>query len=178
MAIDSLTVWQNGWANLPKVNDDSWKQNLGDYVEARTANMSLATYTPSTNVTFSFNKSLFVQTLDGVSGANLVPILSDAFELAIIGSPIAVSPGTYIGVSTPATTFSVVSSSLFDLASAALGAAKILELASAPKVSDPLLSDFPIKLRDAFLLLTATVSGTNSVVPTPGPLVDPVRSVI
>ncbi len=52
-----------------------------------------------------------------------------------------------------------------------LGKAKVQELASSVPVADASNSDFPVKMREAFLLLTGTVTGTNSVIPIPGPLV-------
>ena len=57
-----------------------------------------------------------------------------------------------------------------------IGVAKIGELVSSPQVGDPLLVDFPVKMRAAFLLLTYTVTGTNSL-PVPTPILDPLRAV-
>jgi len=177
MAIDSLVIWQAQWALIPKVSDTSWKQNLADYIAARVdAKLALSTYVPPG--TFTFNKSVFVAGLAGVTSGtgDGVTKIASAFQSAVqtVGS-LVVTPGTAFGAATPAQTFSVVASSVLI---AAAGKAKIEELSSAPLVSDPLLSQFPVKLRDAFLLLTATISGTNSVAPTPGPLVDAGRSVL
>ena len=65
----------------------------------------------------------------------------------------------------PNTIFSVVNTTVIDPTSIALGKAKILELVTAPPVSDPQLSQFPTKFREATLLLTITVSGLDSTPP-------------
>lgn len=178
MTIDALAVWQSEWALLPKVSDTSWKQNMADYIAARLDNkLTLATYTPSAGVMFTFNKSVFLASLASVSAATAdgVAKIALGFQSATeTPGSLAVAPGTSIGSASPTTTFSAVASSVL------LGAAakaKIEELSSAPLVALAANSAFPVKLYEASLLLTATVTGTNSVAPTPGPLVDAGRAV-
>jgi len=88
----------------------------------------------------------------------------------MVASLAAVSAGAFIGVSAPPTLFSAVATTLIDPPSILLAKAKILELVTAPPEADAQDSLFPEKFRDATLLLTITVSGTNSVTPTPAPL--------
>lgn len=180
MAIDSLNIWQDGWAALPKVNDDSWKANLGDYIESRIASLKLLSYVPNTNISFSFNKTLFVASLTGIDSGlgNGAVVIGEAFKTAILASTLALVVPISIGNPLPATTYSAVSSVIFDSASALLASSKIAELVNAPPVTEAKNSEFPVKLREAALLLTATISGTDTTTPTPLPLIDAFRSVI
>jgi len=181
MAVDSLAVWQSEWALLPKVSDASWKSNVANYLAARVdSKLTLATY-GGTPVVFTFNKTVFLASLASVSAAtgDGVSKMALGFSNAVLtAGSLVVSPGAFIGSATPATTYSAVASSVITPAGALAGKTKIEELSSAPLVTDPLLSTFPVKLREAFLLLTANISGTNSVAPTPAPLVDNGRAVL
>ena len=178
--IDDLNTWQTEWANIPLVADESWKQTMGDYLEARTSGMDLPGI-GGPGFSWAFNTSLFVAGLASVSAStgDGVEKIADAFESAILASTLSVAPGSWVGVSTPASTWSVVNTTIFDAPSISLGKNKILELTSAPLVTDALNSEFPIKLRDAWLLLTVTTSGLDSTPPPAGPLplVDAARAV-
>lgn len=181
MAIDTLGTWQSEWALLPLVIDDSWKQNVADYLAARVDNkLSLQTY-GGVPVTFTFNKAAFLAAIAGVStgtGDGVIKIALGFSNAVQIAGSLIVLPGAFIGTNSPATLFSAVASSIITPAGAALGQAKIEELSSAPQVTTALASQFPVKLREAFLLLTADVTGTNSIVPVPTPLIDLGRGVI
>ena len=179
MATPSESTWQNDYADIPLVSDDSWKQTLGDYLEALLSSLlTLQTYSPAP--VFTFGTSAFVSGLSGsdpaVPGSGIIA-LQTAFNAGVLASTMVVAPGTSFTPPTPATTFSVVTTTLPDVPSIALGVAKIAELSAAEPTSDPLLSEFPVILREAFVLLTYTVIGTNSVAPTPAPLTDPLRGV-
>ena len=179
MSIDSLADWKTEFANLPLVIDDTWKQNLADYISDRiTSKLNLLTYSPQ--VTFTFNKSAFVSALGSVTPAlgNGVDQIAVGFVNGCIGG-LVVAPGTAFGAGIPATTFSTVATSIFDAPSLALASAKIIELKSATPVADVSDSIFPGKLREACLLLTATVIGLDSTPPAAGPLplTDPLRGV-
>lgn len=180
MAIDSLNIWQDEWANLPKVNDDSWKSNLGDYIESRIANLKLLSYVPNTNISFSFNKTLFVDSLTGIDSGlgNGAIVIGEAFKTAILASNLTLVVPISIGNLSPTTLYSSISSVIFDPASALLASSKIAELVNAQPVADALDSEFPVKLREAVLLVTATITGTDSTAPTPIPLIDALRSVL
>jgi hypothetical protein len=179
MSIDALGTWKSELANLPKVGDDSWKSNLADYISDRiTSKLNLLTYSPP--VSFTFNKSAFIAQLSGVTPAlaNGVEKIADGVVAGITGG-LTVAPGTSFGGETPAETFSVVASSIFDAASLILVDVKIMELESATPVDDVNDSIFPEKIRSGVLLATATVTGTDSVTPPsgPNPLTDALRGV-
>jgi hypothetical protein len=165
------TAWRAAYANVPLVGDDSWKQNLADYLGDLLDNLlNLSTYV-SPGVppypAFLFDRSTFAGALTGAPGAWVVD-LQAAFTAVIPTSPFTILPLTVFGAATPAETFSTPGVAVADPPSITLGVAKIGELVSSPQVGDPLLSDFPVKMRAAFLLLTYTVTGTNSLpVPTP-----------
>lgn len=176
MTIEALATWQSEWALLPKVSDASWKTNLANYIAARLdGKLSLATYLPPTGVTFVFNKTVFLASLASVSGDGVAKIALGFKNAVETSGSLVVAPGTAVGSASPATTFSVVATSVL-VGSAAK--AKIEELSSAPLTNSAAASEFPVKLYAAALLLTADVSGTNSVVPTPAPLIDNGRAVV
>lgn len=169
--LDDLTTWKNEWAAIPLVADDSWKQTMGDYLEARTVGMELPGI-GGPGFSWTFSTSTFVSGLSGVDAntGDGVEKIASSFESAILASTLSVAPGSWVGVSTPSTTWSVVSSTIFDAPGLSLGKNKILELTSAAPVEDALDSEFPVKLRDAFLLLTVTTSGLDSTPAPSGPL--------
>ena len=180
MAIDPLATWQSTFAALPLVADDSWKANVSDWLDARIAGLALNGI-GGPGLAFTFAKSSFQSALDPVDPAlgNGAVVLAAAFETSVLGSSYATGTGSYIGSATPTTTWSVVNSTIVDAVSVAAGKAKVLELLSAPIVDAAIDSDFPVKMREAFLLLTISTSGLNSVVPPagPNPLNDPFRAV-
>lgn len=181
MSVDALATWKSEFAALPKVSDTSWKGNLADYIAARVdGKLALSDYDPVDNVSFSFDKTVFLTALEGVSSGlgNGVNAIAEGVKNAVLtaGSLVVTAP---VSVGTPSTTntFSVIASSVITPASAALAEAKIQELSGAAPVSDANESLFPVKLREAFLLLTADIIGTDSQTPTPAPKSDLGRSV-
>ena len=180
MAIDDLTTWQNKWAELPKVVDNSWKQNIADYIDDRISNLKLDSYTPDSNIAFTFNKSIFLAGLADVDSGlgNGAIVMGTAFQSAIDSSILLLTPPISIGTPSPTTTFSSITTSVFTPTSSLAASNKIAELVNAEKVLDPLLSEFPVKLREATLLLKANISGLDSSTPTPLALSDLNRSVI
>lgn len=177
------TVWKNDYANpakMPQVGDSSWKQNLSNYLgDLLDDLLSLETYiSPGVPAypAFLFGRSAFASALTDTNG---IVGLQSAFEAGVNASTFIIPIGTTFElVPTLATTFSTVGLAVVDTDSIDAGKAKIAELSSAPQVSDPLDSQFPIKLRAAFLLLTYTVGGTNSVIPTPATINDEERAVV
>ena len=176
MVLADAAAWQTAWATVPAVKNDSWKANLANKVD------SLVTGLLTTNglfkapgqpaLTFTFAKSTF----QGALTDNKPATLANAFETAILASTYVVPINSFIGTDTPATKFSAVASCVVDPASVALAKAKFLEIVGLEPVKAANKSQFPVKLRDAFLLLTVTTTGTNSVAPTPSPLTDPGRA--
>lgn len=182
MSIDALATWKSEFANLPKVSDTSWKQNLADYIAARVdGKLKLSTYTPDSGITFAFNKAAFLSALSSVSAGtgDGVNAIAAGVKAAVVvpGSLVVVAPIS-VGSPSPTNTFSVVLTSIISPASAALAETKIQELSGAAPVSDVNNSLFPVKLRDAFLLLTADITGLDSTPPTPIAKADLGRAVI
>ena len=176
MAVDILQDWKDTLAALPKVADTSWAATFAEWYADRVINIETSpALDTTTGFTFPFAEAVFAAALialtpttDALAG---ITGFANAWESAILLTIPTVAPGAFIPPSTPATLFSVVTGTIIDPASTALGKAKIIELASASPVPDPQDSEFPVKFRDATLLLTITVTGLNSVSPTPGPLV-------
>lgn len=177
MAIDALQIWKDELAALPKVADTSWAANFAAWYADRLAGIttSPAALVPSGFV-FTFAQPAFAaqllalgpetSALAGITG------FANAWEAALNATTVVVAPGSAIPPPTPPTIFSVVISTTIDPASIAAGKAKLLELVTAPPVADPQNSQFPVKFREATLLLTITVIGLDSQPPPsagPGP---------
>ena len=181
MAIDSLSTFQTTFkADIIPTKDDSWMDNLTNWVSARVTGLQ-ASGIGGPNVLWVFNSAVFKAGLSAISveAANGVSGLASSFQSAINASTIVMQPGSFIGSATPANTWSVVSTTMFTPSSVLVGKAKIEELASAPLVNDAINSQFPVKIREAFLLLTIDTSGLDST-PSPGgplPLIDVGRAV-
>lgn len=175
MAIDALSVWKSELANLPKVADTSWALAFASwYADRLTGITTDPSGLTASSFTFTFPTSIFATALVALapttSAAAGIAGFAGAWETALLASTALVAPGSYIGSPSPSTTFSVVATTVIDPASIAAGKAKLLELASAAPVADPNDSEFPVKFREATLLLTITVSGLDAS-PTPsGPL--------
>lgn len=181
MAIDPLATWRSTLAALPKVADTSWANTFAGWVADRVNNKittNSSNLTLSGSLTFVFNQTAFAAALIALTPTNnaLAGItgFANAWEVAILTTifpaTLNVDPGAYTPPSSPATIFSSVTSVVLTPASIAAAKAKIIELASASPVSDVNNSEFPVKFRDAFLLLKINVIGLDSVSPTPSPL--------
>lgn len=181
MSIDALQIWKDEWALLPKVSDTSWKQNLANYIAARVDNkLKLQTYTPSSNIAFTFNKTTFLAALAGAdagTGTGVAAIATGIKNAVVTAGSLTFTAPISIGTASPTNTYSVVASSVITAASSLLAESKINELSSAVPVSSATDSLFPVKLREAFLLLTADVIGTDTQAPTPQPKSDLGRAV-
>lgn len=177
MAVDVLQDWKDTLAALPKVADTSWAANFAGWYADRIVGITTnpANLVP-VGFTFTFAQPVFAAQLlaltpvgDALSG---ITGFANAWETALLATTVAVSPGSAIPPPTPPTIFSVVTTTVIDPASIAAGKAKILELVTAPPVADAQNSLFPVKFRDATLLLTITVTGLDSQPPPsagPGP---------
>ncbi len=185
MTLESLSVWQSTFkTDIPPTDGPEWPDSFTDWYAARfdSPNLSLPGLTiaaPPLPVVFgkAAFKSIFSTLTAGLSQSAAMNIVANAWEAGLLASTVQVKVGDSIGAPSPATTWSSVSSSIFDAPSIALGKAKILELIGSPNVADAKDAQMPVKFREATLLLTVTTTGLNSVTPTPGPLVDPARSV-
>jgi hypothetical protein len=178
MAIAPLATWRSTFANLPLVTDTSWQANIANWVNDNIsgANKLALNGMVGTGLTFTFNKASFQS---GLASANNIAGFANALSTALTASLAVVAVGSSIAnPPTPASTFSAVITTVVDPASITAANAKILELNSAQAVESAYDSDFPLRFREAILLLTVTTSGTNSVTPTPAALVDTSRAVI
>lgn len=126
-------------------------------------------------VVFTFDKAEFQSGMEALplsaNQVTAITALGAVWESAIQTSILTISPGDSVGAPTPATIFSVVTSSVIDPASILVSkAALISSLIATPPVADSADSALPQAFRDAFLLLTGTAIGLDST-PTPiGPL--------
>ena len=185
MALESLTIWQQTFKDeVPPVSDASWPDSITDWYADRFDDPRLSLPGLTINVPplpVVFGKAAFkgkiVELNPGLSQSAAMTIVADAWELGLNASTVSVIPLDAIGVPSPTTQWSSVTSSVFDPTSVAAGKSKILELIGAPNVDDALDAQFPVKFREATLLLTVTTTGLDSVAPTPNPLTDPTRAV-
>lgn len=173
------TAWKAAYADedtMPLVSDSTWKNNLSEkYLAALLDGFhNLETYITAT---FTFDKATFEGLLTGETGTGVAG-LQAAFAAAALSSTWLIPIGTTFElVPTLATTFSTLGVAAVDPDSITDGVDLIGELDGATPTSDPLDSQFPIKLRAAFMILKYNVLGSNSVVPTPGPINDLLRGV-
>jgi len=172
MPVDVLDIWKTTLKALPKTADNSWAGNFAAWTDDRTTSkMDLLIID---QFTFTFAKAIFEGALIGLgptpSAVIGITAFANAWETAINASTVVVPAGASIGTPSPATTWSAVSSTIILAPSIALAKAKILELVTAPTVADALNSEFPIKFRDAFLLLQIQATGLDSTPPAAGPL--------
>ncbi|UCF50247.1 MAG: hypothetical protein JSU91_01845 [Thermoplasmatales archaeon] len=177
MAIDSLATFQSTFAALPLVETGVWTTNFSDWLDARvTAKAEIAEVTHAVTP-FTFDKATFKSELDklGVTNSRLdgATAFANAWRVAIDSSTFVTLAGDFVNPppATSANTWSVVTSSIIDTSSKDTAEAQIItDIVNASNVLDPLNSDLPKILRDAFLNLTISITGLNSVAPTPAPL--------
>lgn len=174
MTVDPLQLWKDSLEDQPKVSSGGGDNFAGWYAERITDIEPDPDALVPTDFVFTFAQAALVSALDALSPTTSpsagIDGFADAWEQALLASAIVVAPLTFIPPSSPATTFSAVASAIIDVSSIEAGKAKLAELVSAPPVANAQDSLFPVKFREATLLLTVTISGTNSVTPTPGPL--------
>jgi len=191
--IDALSIWRTTLNALPKVSDNSWAPAFAAWVADRVSvtgasdgkgiepdplSLGLASPPPGGFV-FTFNEASFatelqtiLPTTDPLAGiTSFATAWENAINTVIFPTFLNVTPGAFIPPSNPTSLFSAIISVTIDPLSVTAAKAKIIELASSTPVSDPNLSDFPVKFREAFLLLTITITGLDSTTPTPVPLI-------
>lgn len=177
MATDSEGVWKSTLKAIPNTVDKAAGiQALADWVEARV--VSKLALDPSLIVgatpSYVWLQSAFkppLLTLEPVTDPSTVTAIADAWRDAALTSLMPVLPGISVGSPSPATTFSVVVS-LLDPASVASAyntlSSALLELKPTADPDDVKIGPL---LRAAFLSLTFTLTGLNTIVPVPTPLV-------
>lgn len=176
MAVDPLNTWISTLAAVPRVKTAVWAQNFADWYNAR---LSGATTDPAslvaTDMVFIFPALDFQTALEGLGrtddALDGITGFADAWKAAIEAmaypDSLAVGEGSFVPPSSGATLFSVVESVEFVASSITAAHTKILELATAGRTLDAMLSQFPVKFRDATLLLKVKVTGKDSTDPVP-----------
>ena len=187
MAIDALGpgpgTWKTTLAALPKVANDSWADNFAAWYAGRLTGIEpdSAALVP-VGFVFTFPESTFADGLRALGPSeDALAAIEDfaaawrtAIEEMVYPTSLAVDVGTTVAPFSPApnTTFSEITSVVIDSDSIDAAVEKIVELATASPVADPFDSEFPVKFREATLLLTITVTGKDSQPPPsagPGP---------
>lgn len=176
MALGPVGDWSSTFNSLPKVGDTSWAANLADAVDGLTTGKLELTNIKTTPASFIFGKAAFeaallpLQPVDSaMTGAQN---FAGAWEQGILASVMSVSSGASVGLpATPANTFSAPPATILDAPSLVLAKAGLVS-AIASIVPSENADTFAEAFRNAFLALTYTSTGLNSVTPTPATLVD------
>jgi hypothetical protein len=174
--IQPENVWLEEFDKLEKTNTPAWSVTMANwYADMITGIQPDPTIFTAVGFTFTFNPSVFATAMaaaapsvDPFAG---VSIIANAWESAMLAAIVVCGPGSILLPPSPATTFSVVSTTIIDIPSITLGKTSLLGLATAPQTNKGTDSQYPKKLREATLSLTITVSGLNSITPTPAPFV-------
>ncbi|CAB5221476.1 hypothetical protein UFOVP244_174 [uncultured Caudovirales phage] len=182
MPMDPVSAWVDAIAGLKPDGGKSgdWAKALADVVDQRvTSKAGVAGVMGS--VSFTFQKALFETGLKKASPTSVTlhgaMAIADAWEMAATASTIVVPPGASLGVASPATTWSVVISSIILPPSVALGKLALMQtLASAAPVPDAKASLLGPALYQAFAALLVSISGINSLAPPAGPTPLPLPS--
>jgi len=174
MTVNPLNDWKSKFKDMPKSNSAAWGKNLADLYSELIQNIETDPTALQSVLTFTFQKPIFaslMMSMPPVTSSQAGALgVATAWETAILASTVAVANGAIIPPPSPATTFSVVASSVIDPQSIIGAKKKILELASAKPTSKSEDAKMPVILREATLLLTITVTGTDSTPPPSGPL--------
>jgi hypothetical protein len=174
--IDLSIIWQTQWDLLPlDPIGVAYPTNIASFLAARLINMSIAPPFFGSPV-FTFNSATFAAGIAGMvpdpTGTIAPGKFATAFTAACTASVWLVPSGSYIGSPTPPTTFSAPPVAIFDPASVAAASATLQStLLTATPAPLPLTSVYPTALYAAFSSLMVTLTGINSIVPTPTPLI-------
>jgi hypothetical protein len=175
--IDPESAWIDHVNKLPpsKVAPAAL-QKLADAVDTGVSNKAELQGIVGT-FAFTFNKAVFyaslqalVPTADPASGP---ASFASAWGQALMASIMVVPPGNSVGPASPPTTFSVVASTLIDPASLTLAQTYLQgQLVKAGANPVKMAEDGLIgpAIRQAFLKVTFSIIGLNSVSPPAGPL--------
>lgn len=175
--LDPADTWAKKFKDLKPVADPSWSMTLATTVGSLvTGKLEIATIMGSP-ATFNFMVPTFAGALASLAPVQTAPEgakgFADAWEAAINSSIMLVLPGAYVGAPAPPTLYSVVFSTIVDPPSVALAKVGLISALVAIKPSEDAAKDFASAFRNAFLALTWTTQGLNSLPPPPagpGPL--------
>ena len=190
--IDNLATWRSTLAALPKVSDNSWAANFAGWVADRLSPVTAVdtkgietdplvltlVSPPPAGFVFTFPEASFATALQALSPTtdasagiqSFADAWEDALNSLVFPASLSVTLGAFAPPTSPTTLFSSVTMVTLVPASITAGKNKIIELATSTPVDDPNLSEFPVKFREAFLLLKIKVVGLDSTTPTPVPL--------
>jgi hypothetical protein len=168
--------WTDKFNNLPKVGDTSWATNMANAVDELTTGLLEISNIKTIPAVFTFGKAAFEAALLPLAPVPLALTgatnFATAWETGINASTMTVSPGASVDLpATPANTYSSVASTLIDVASVTSAKTNLI-IAIAGIVPADNADAFATAFRNAFLELTCTTSGMNSVTPTPTALVN------
>lgn len=175
MVLPTKAVFESTLLALPKIATATYTGFTGWIGNNTDSNLILTNILPATNNLFVFNQATMAAQM-----ATLTPTASqsaasaaffNALEQAILASVFTILPGSYVGASSPATTYSAVTSVIPDPPSlVAAKAAGVNYLNTTPlSLTEPVMAN---ALRTYLLALTYTVTGLNSL-PVPTALVTP-----
>ena len=179
MTITPVAVWKAQYKLLPKVSTPLWADNLAALVGTQVALAQLVGITGA--MVYTYTQPLLASglKLNTQTPAQLSAAIStaEAWGSAAAASLMVVAPGASFGAPTPATIFSVVTTTLLDPPSLILAKQSIVTkiMSSVPSTDDGMLMD---AFYEAFKKLTFSVTGINSITPTPTPLVVPTASLL
>lgn len=185
MAQDLLPVWKSTFALLPPVSEKALGlNNLSAWVDERvTSKLIVSTPLLGPPSSFTFERSVFEAELQSLSLTVVQPEgamkIANAWKVAVLASTMIAFPGSFVGVPTPATTFSVVATTTVDVSSVESGYALIVSMMSSAAVAPTAEgSILPDALYSAFAQLTYSLTGINSIVPIPTALAAPFCTVL
>lgn len=181
MTIPSLSSFESSLLALPLISTADYT-NIASWISANSSNvMWLTNIFPTSGTIFTFNQSVMKAQMSStlVLTGDLSVAANNFFtcmETAIIASTMVVSSGSYLGSSSPATTWSATPVSLPDPVSLASAKASAISFMSSATLSasHPILAN---AVRIYLMALTYTVTGINSL-PIPTPLIAALTPVI
>jgi hypothetical protein len=175
--IEPESTWGTTLTNLKPVSNATWAKAFADAVDSLTTAKMELTNIKTVPAQFTFAKAVFETQLkvlkptkSAQEGANN---FANAWATTVQSSIMVVTPGATIGLPpSPANTYSAVTGTLLDPASLAAAKAGLVSDILKVKPDPKNANAFARAFRKAFLALTYTTTGLNSVSPTPAPLID------
>ncbi len=172
--LEPLSGWRKTYKALePRINQPEGIRELANWVNARVSGRLQIGPPLVGNSSFTFARSVFEKGLKPAKPIRDVRqgrlLMANAWRQAVSQSKMRVDAGAAVGVVTPFTLFSSVSSTRIDVVSVSVGYAYLYKvLLSTANEGDE--SRLPEYFRKAFSFLTFTIQGRNSVPPPAGPL--------
>lgn len=182
MAIDSLDIWLDEFEKLPQdPTGDQSPRDLANYINDRVTrkmetSSSVVKWSPEPS--FTWQKAIFENVLRIIckipSPETVTPAikLATAWKEATLISTFSIQPQAKMNPPAPATTGIAASAgAVIDPSSVALGFTYLVsQLSSILPARTRQESAFPRAFRQAFLMLTVTISGVDTTTPPAGPI--------